>query len=98
MADKYGPRWLVAVGFTISLPCLIFLRFITHDALQQIVLLYVLLALLDISLTLVIDPLMAEIVYVVKAKEKKIPKTFRKGGAYRLYFCWFVKSALIRPI
>jgi hypothetical protein len=91
MADKYGPRWLVAVGFITSLPYLILLRLITHNALQQIVLLYVLLVLLSISLTLVISLLMAEIVYVVKAKEKKIPEMFGKNGAYaqeyRLYFC-----------
>jgi MFS family permease len=102
MADKYGPRWLIAVGFTISLPCLILLRLITRDALQQIVLLCVLLVLLGISLTLVIGPLMAEIAYVVEAKEKKIPETFRKGGAYaqayRLYFCWFAGGALVGPI
>jgi hypothetical protein len=91
MADKYGPRWLVAVGFTTSLPCLILLRLITHDALQQIVLLCVLLVLLGISLTLVMGPLMAEIAYVVEVKEKKISETFKKSGAYtqiyKLYFC-----------
>jgi hypothetical protein len=55
------------------------------------VLLCVLLVLLGISVTLVIDPLMAEVAYLVKAKEKEIPKTFNKGGAYtlvyRLHFC-----------
>jgi MFS family permease len=102
MADKYGPRWLVAVGFITSLPCLILLRLITHDALQQIVLLCVLLVLLGMSLTLVMGPLMAEIAYVVEAKEKKIPGTFGEGGAYAqaygLYFCWFAGGALIGPI
>lgn len=102
VADKYGPRWLVAVGFATSLPFLVLLRLVTHDALQQIVLLCVLLVLLGISLMLVMGPLMAEIAYLVEAKEKKIPGIFGKGGAYAqaygLYFCWFAGGALIGPI
>jgi MFS family permease len=102
VADKYGPRWLVAVGFITSLPFLVLLRLVTHDSLQQIILLCVLLVLLGMSLTLIMGPLMAEIAYLVEAKEKKIPGTFGKGGAYAqaygLYFCWFAGGALIGPI
>jgi hypothetical protein len=62
----------------------------------------VLLVLLDISLTLVMGPLMAEIAYLVEAKERKIPGIFGKGGAYAqaygLYFYWFAGGALIEPI
>jgi MFS family permease len=102
VADKHGPRWLVTVGFATSLPFLVLLRLVTYDAPQQIVLLCVLLVLLGISLTLVMGPLMAEIAYLVEAKEKKIPGIFGKGGAYAqaygLYFCWFAGGALIGPI
>jgi hypothetical protein len=82
MADKYDPKWLVVVDFIISFFSLVLLRLVTHDALQQIVLLCVLLILLNISLTLVIGPLMAEIAYLIETKEKKILGIFRKGGAY----------------
>jgi len=102
VADKYGPRWLVAVGFITSLPFLVLLRLVTHNALQHIVLLCVLLALLGTSLTLVMGPLMAEIAYIVEAKEKEIPGIFGEGGAYAqaygLYFCWFAGGALIGPL
>jgi MFS family permease len=102
MADKHGPRWLVAAGFTTSLPCLVLLRLVTHHTLQQIVLLCVLLFLLGTSLTFIMGPLVAEIAYLVKAKEEKIPGTFGTRGAYAqafgLYYCWFAGGLLIGPI
>jgi MFS family permease len=102
VADKYGPRWPVVIGFSTSLPFLVLLRLVTHDTLQQIVLLCVLLTLLGMSQTLIMGPLMAEIAYLVEAKEKKNPGIFGKGGAYAqtygLYFCWFAGGLLVGPI
>lgn len=53
-------------------------------------------------MNLTIIPLMAEITYVVEAKEKKAPRIFSKGGAYTqiygLYFSSFTGGAVIGPI
>jgi MFS family permease len=102
MADKHGPKWLVTSGFTTSLPCLVLLRLVTHHTPQQIVLLCVLLFLLGTSMTLMVGPLVAEIAYLVKAKEEKFPGAFGTGGAYAqafgLYWSWFAGGLLIGPI
>lgn len=101
-SDKYGPRWLAATGFILALPFLVLLRSVTHNSLQQIVLLCALLALLGVSLTFVMPPLMAEITYVVEAKEKKNPGLFGKQGAYAqaygLFTCAFAGGTLVGPI
>ncbi|KAI9880794.1 MAG: hypothetical protein M1830_000230 [Pleopsidium flavum] len=101
-SDKYGSRWLATTGFILALPFLVLLRLVTHDSLQQIVLLCALLALLGFSLTLVMPPLMAEITYVVEAKEKKNPGMFGKQGAYAqaygLFNCAFAGGTLVGPI
>ena len=102
MADKYGPRWLAAIGFVSALPFIVLLRLVTHHSLRQVVLLCVLLMLIGSSMNLAMIPLMAEITYVVKAKEKKTPRMFGKGGAYAqaygLYFSSFAGGAAIGPI
>jgi len=102
MADKYGPRWLAAIGFVIALPFIVLLRLVTHQSLQQVVLLCVLLTLIGSSMNLAMIPLMAEITYVVEAEEKKTPGMFGKGGAYAqaygLYFFSFAGGAAIGPI
>jgi MFS family permease len=102
MADKYGPRWLAAIGFIIALPFIVLLRLVTHHSLRQVVLLCVLLTLIGSSMNLAMIPLMAEITYVVEAKEKKTPGMFGKGGAYAqaygLYFSSFAGGAAIGPI
>jgi MFS family permease len=102
MADKYGPRWLAAIGFISALPFIVLLRLVTHHSLRQVVLLCVLLALIGSSMNLAMIPLMAEITYVVEAKEKKTPRMFGKGGAYAqaygLYFSSFAGGAAIGPI
>jgi hypothetical protein len=82
MADKYGPRWLSAIGFITAVPSLVLLRVVAHQSLRQVVLLCALLTLLGSSMILVMIPLMAEITYVVEAKEKKKPGIFGKGGAH----------------
>jgi MFS family permease len=102
MADKYGPRWLAAIGFASALLFIVLLRLVTHHSLRQVVLLCVLLTLIGGSMNLAMIPLMAEITYVVKAKEKKAPRMFGKGGAYAqaygLYFSSFAGGAVIGPI
>ncbi|KAI9842561.1 MAG: hypothetical protein M1837_007074 [Sclerophora amabilis] len=70
LCDKYGGRYLATSGFLLGLPFYVLLRLVTHDTVQQIVLLCALLALIGVSLTLAMAPLMAEVTYIVMAKEK----------------------------
>ena len=102
MADKYGPRWLSAIGFIITVPFLVLLRLVTHHSLQQVVLLCALLALIGSAMNLVMIPLMAEITYVVDAKEKKRPGIFGEGGAYAqaygLYLSSWAGGAIMGPM
>jgi Major Facilitator Superfamily len=92
VSDCYGPRWLTVIGFTIALPFWVCLRFVTENTIQHKVLLSALLVLIGVSLTFIISPLMAEITYVVDAKEKKNPGTFGKTGAYAQAYGLFVMS------
>jgi len=101
-SDKYGPRWPATLGFITGLPFLVLLRLVTHDSIGQKVLLCALLALIGVSLNLMMPPLMAEITYVVEAKEKKTPGLFGRSGAYAqayaLFNCAFAGGALVGPI
>jgi len=81
-SDNYGPRWLCVGGFVSAVPFWTLLRLVDHDSLGQKVLLSALLALIGVSLTLVFPPLMAEITYVVEAKERESPGCFGATGAY----------------
>jgi len=92
ISDRYGPRWLTVIGFFIALPFWVCLRFVTENTIQHKVLLSALLVLIGASLTCILSPLMAEITYVVDAKEKKNPGTFGKTGAYAQAYGLFVMS------
>ncbi|KAM3074215.1 hypothetical protein ACMFMG_002963 [Clarireedia jacksonii] len=102
MSDRFGPRWLCVAGFIFAIPCWVLLRLVTHNSLGQKVLLMALLALIGISLTLVMAPLMAEITYTVQAKEKQSPGRFGQNGAYAqaygLFIMSFAAGTLIGPI
>jgi MFS family permease len=102
VADKYGPRWLIVLGFLACLTSLVLLRLVTHGSIQQTVLLCSLLTLLGISLTLVMTPLMTEITCVVRAKKERYPSIFGKIGVYGqvngLCSCFFAGGALIGPV
>lgn len=102
ISDNYGPRWLATAGFVLACPFLVLLRFVDHDSLNQKVLLGALLALIGGSLTIVMTPLMAEITYVVEAKEKSNPGVYGEKGAYAqaygLFNTAFASGTLIGPI
>ncbi|KAI9829429.1 MAG: hypothetical protein M1819_006366 [Sarea resinae] len=101
-SDKYGPRWLATSGFILALPFLTLLRLVTHDSIGQKVLLCALLFLIGFSIDLVMAPLMAEITYVVEAKERKRPGMFGPSGAYAqaygLFNTAFAGGTLVGPI
>jgi MFS family permease len=100
VSDNYGSRWLAVGGFIFAIPFWVLLRLVTHDSLDQKVLFAALLVLIGIALTLIMPPLMAEITYVVEAKEKKNPGQFPSayGSGYGLFVASFAAGTLIGPI
>lgn len=79
LCDRYGPKWPMTAGFLFLCPVLTLLRYTQDNTLNQKVILCSLLALASCCLTLTLNPVMAEIAYVVNAKAKKDPQVY--GGA-----------------
>lgn len=102
ISDHYGPRYLTFGGFVLGIPFYILLRLVKEDTLKQKVLLCALIFLIGVALTCVMPPLMAEITYLVEAKEKKQPGIFGNTGAYAqaygLFITAFAAGVLIGPI
>jgi MFS family permease len=103
-SDRFNiARWLVTSGFVLAVPFLILLRLVDHDSIGQKVLLCALLCMIGLGLTLALTPIMAEIAYVVDAKEKKHPPGFfGKNGAYASAYSLFnmawAAGCLIGPL
>ncbi|KAL8918642.1 MAG: hypothetical protein Q9208_007203 [Pyrenodesmia sp. 3 TL-2023] len=101
-SDKYGARLPTTVGFLLSMPFLVLLRIVDHGGKEQIVILCVLLTLLGSALTIVMTPLLAEITYILNAKERHHPGLFGEKGAYAqaygLFNCAFAGGMLVGPL
>lgn len=69
LSDNYGSRWLATIGFLLSTPLFVCLRFVVVGTMEHKVLLSTLLALIGFLLSFVLSPLMAEISRVVNEKE-----------------------------
>ena len=90
LTDKHGPRFYAIAGYTLACPCLILLRLVHKNNIEHKVLLCALLALVGLSLTLSITPMMAEITYAVEAKARRRPAGFfGKNGAYAQAYSLF---------
>lgn len=102
LSDRFGPRYLVSLGFVLAIPPWAALRFVYHNSMEQKVLLGLILALIGVTLTMAMTPLMAEITYVVEAKEKKNPGIYGTAGvygqAYALFIMAFALGTLIGPL
>ena len=102
ICDRFGARWPTVAGFLLTLPCFVLLRFVTHDTLEQKVLLCALLALAGVALTLAFTPLMTEIAHVVNEQEGLNPGVYgRRGGhaqAYALFNMAWAAGTLVGPI
>lgn len=102
IADKYGSRYLAFSGFLFICPFLILLRLVTYNSLPQKVVLCVLLTLVGFGLATGMVPLLAEVTYVVEAKERHTPGIFGERGAYAqayaLFNVAFAAGTLIGPI
>jgi len=90
-------QWLI-----LAIPFWVLLRLVTHDSLSQKVLFCAILSLLGVPLILVMRPRVAEITYVVEAKEKESPGRFGTTGAYAqaysLFVTVFAAGTLIGPV
>lgn len=102
LADRYGPRWFTSGGFLACIPLFVCLRFVDHNTIQQKVLLCALLALIGFMLAILMPPLMAEVTYIIEAKEKRNPGCFGPNGAYAqaygLFVFAFAAGGVIGPI
>ncbi|KAI1133259.1 MFS transporter-like protein [Nemania abortiva] len=102
LSDRYGAKWPSFAGFVATIPVVISLRFVTENTVQHKVLLAVLLALAGVTLPFSMTPLMAEISYVIEAKEAENPGIFGEKGvyglAYGLFNMAFALGGIIGPI
>lgn len=102
IADRFGARPSATTGFVLMVPPLVCLRFITHDSLDQKILLCVLLTIIGTMLTLLMAPCMAEVERVVEDKEREDPEIFRgkspTATAYALFNMAYALGILIGPL
>ncbi|KAL9636208.1 MAG: hypothetical protein Q9204_002346 [Flavoplaca sp. TL-2023a] len=101
-SDRYGSRLPTSIGFLLATPFLVLLRLVDHGGRSQVVILCVLLACLGVALTIVMTPLLAEVAYILEAKEKHHPGLFGQKGAYAqaygLFNCAFAGGMLVGPL
>ncbi|KAI1361637.1 MFS transporter-like protein [Xylaria arbuscula] len=102
LSDRYGAKWPSFAGFVATIPVLILMRFVTENTIGHKVLLAALLALAGATLPFSMTPLMAEISYVIEAKEAENPGIFGEKGvyglAYGLFNMAFALGGIIGPI
>ena len=103
LSDKQGPRWYATAGFLGCAPFLILLRLVDHNTLDQKALLCALLALIGLSLTLALTPIMAEVTYAVMDKEDARPRGYygRNGAyaqAYSLFNMAWAGGCMVGPL
>ena len=101
-SDRYGSRLPTSIGFLLATPFLVLLKLVDHGGRSQVVILCVLLACLGVALTIVMTPLLAEVAYILEAKEKHHPGLFGQKGAYAqaygLFNCAFAGGMLVGPL
>jgi MFS family permease len=102
ISDRSGPRVPTTLGLFGAIPCWVCLRFVTHNSIEQKVLLCSLLSMIGLTLTLIMAPLMAEIDHVVALEEKRRPGSLGKRGAaaqgFGLFNAAYAIGALIGPL
>ncbi|EXJ56226.1 uncharacterized protein A1O5_12682 [Cladophialophora psammophila CBS 110553] len=102
LTDKFGPKWLVSVGFLAAVPAYILLRLVKDDNVGQAILLCFLLSLLSTAMTFVCGPLMAEITLAVEARERSHPGISGPRGAiaraHAFYFVFVSGGLLVGPL
>ncbi|KAJ5200738.1 Major facilitator superfamily domain general substrate transporter [Penicillium cf. griseofulvum] len=101
--DKYPKscRYIAMAAFLAAVPVMVLLRFVTHDSMQQKILLFALLACVGLVVAVAMPILVVEVFFAVKEKEDKTPDIFGRGGAMALAFglsnMGFAAGSLIGP-
>lgn len=101
VGDRYGPKWLAACGFLFATPCLVCLRLVVDNNIDDKVLLCGLLAGVGIGTACVFGPLTAEITWSVAEDDSDAPggmSTAPIGIVYALYNMSYSGGALIGPL
>ncbi|KAJ4988122.1 MFS amine [Stagonosporopsis vannaccii] len=105
-SDKYGGRYPATIGFLGATAPLVCLRFVDENTVNDKVILCALLALTGLFLAATFPPIMAEISFVVEAKEKSMLASgragFGPGGAYAqaygLFNMAFAGGCMVGPL
>jgi len=80
--DTYGARWPAGLGLLLCVPPFVCLRLVTRNTLAHKVLLCALLALIGLGVALALAATMAEFTYIAAEKERRMPGSMGRGGAY----------------
>ena len=86
MSDRYGPKFVVSMGFVFLTPFLILLRLVNENDVGHVALLCILLFAIGVALNLVLTPVFSEAMYTVDEKEAAQPGIFGPKGAYAQAF------------
>lgn len=94
LIDRTNPRWALIAGFLCLCPVLVGTQYVHSDTMNHKILLCILLILIGLGITLALNPLMAEISYVVDDHESRKPsdpntKSGHGGGAYAQAYALF---------
>ncbi|KAG9682128.1 MFS general substrate transporter, partial [Aureobasidium melanogenum] len=89
MTDRYQARLPSVVGLTLAALAFILLRLVTDDTEKDKIVLCCLVAIIGLALTLVLIPLMADIVHAVNSMEAKGQLRSCSGGAYGQAYALF---------
>ncbi|KXG52839.1 Major facilitator superfamily domain, general substrate transporter [Penicillium griseofulvum] len=101
--DKYPKscRYIATGAFLAAVPVMTLLRFVTHNSMQQKILLCALLACVGLLIAMAMPILVIEVFFAVKEKEDETPDIFGRGGAMALAFglsnMGFATGSLIGP-
>lgn len=92
--DRTNPRWSLVAGFLGLCPVLVGTQYVRHDSMNQKALMCGLLVLIGLGITMALNPLMAEISYVVDDRESRKPlqrsgRIGYGGGAYAQAYALF---------
>lgn len=89
LVDKHGPRWMAGFGLLVMVAPYVCLRFVSHDTMEQKVLLCALLCIIGFGVCLTMAAVMTEFTVICVEKEQKIPGSMGRGGAYAQSYSLF---------
>ncbi|KAL8795384.1 MAG: hypothetical protein Q9195_002125 [Heterodermia aff. obscurata] len=89
LSDRYGPRHIALIGFTVAALALALPIMITHKSTAQIAILSILLVLIGVGLNLILTPLSADMFYEAAILEEENANVFGEAGSYAQVYSLF---------